>query len=26
VGTCKHMFSEHPREKMTFDYVRGHFG
>ena len=26
VGTCKHMFSEHPREKLTFDYVRGHFG
>jgi phosphate transport system ATP-binding protein len=26
VGTCKHMFSEQPREQMTFDYVRGHFG
>jgi phosphate transport system ATP-binding protein len=26
VGTCKHIFSEHPREKLTFDYVRGHFG
>jgi phosphate transport system ATP-binding protein len=26
VGTCEHMFSEHPREKLTFDYVRGHFG
>jgi phosphate transport system ATP-binding protein len=26
VGTCKEMFSEQPREKMTFDYVRGHFG
>ena len=26
VGTCKDMFSEHPREKLTFDYVRGHFG
>jgi phosphate transport system ATP-binding protein len=25
-GTCEHMFSEHPREQMTFDYVRGHFG
>jgi phosphate transport system ATP-binding protein len=26
VGTCTQMFSEQPREKMTFDYVRGHFG
>ena len=26
VGTCKHIFSEHPNEKLTFDYVRGHFG
>jgi phosphate transport system ATP-binding protein len=26
VGTCQHMFSENPREKLTFDYVRGHFG
>ena len=26
VGTCKHMFSEQPKEKLTFDYVRGHFG
>jgi phosphate transport system ATP-binding protein len=26
VGTCKQIFSEQPREKMTFDYVRGHFG
>jgi len=26
VGTCKHMFSETPRERLTFDYVRGHFG
>ena len=26
VGTCKQMFSEQPREKLTFDYVRGHFG
>lgn len=26
VGTCEHIFSEHPKEKMTFDYVRGHFG
>ena len=26
VGSCKHMFSETPRERLTFDYVRGHFG
>ena len=26
VGTCKVIFSEHPAERMTFDYVRGHFG
>lgn len=26
VGTCTQMFSEQPREKLTFDYVRGHFG
>jgi phosphate transport system ATP-binding protein len=26
VGTCTHMFSETPRERLTFDYVRGHFG
>jgi len=26
VGTCKQIFSEHPRERLTFDYVRGHFG
>jgi phosphate transport system ATP-binding protein len=26
VGTCDHMFSENPQEKLTFDYVRGHFG
>lgn len=25
-GTTEHMFSEHPREQLTFDYVRGHFG
>jgi phosphate transport system ATP-binding protein len=25
-GTTAHMFSEHPREQLTFDYVRGHFG
>ncbi len=26
VNTTGHMFSEHPREQLTFDYVRGHFG
>jgi phosphate transport system ATP-binding protein len=26
VGTTQHMFSEHPREQLTFDYVRGKFG
>jgi phosphate transport system ATP-binding protein len=26
VGTTEHMFSEHPRERLTFDYTRGHFG
>ena len=26
VGPCKVIFSEHPAERMTFDYVRGHFG
>ena len=26
VGTTQHMFSETPREQLTFDYVRGHFG
>jgi phosphate transport system ATP-binding protein len=26
VGTTGHMFSEYPRERLTFDYVRGHFG
>jgi phosphate transport system ATP-binding protein len=25
-GTTDHIFSEHPASKMTFDYVRGHFG
>ena len=25
-GTTRHMFSERPREQLTFDYVRGHFG
>ena len=25
-GATDVMFSEHPRERMTFDYVRGHFG
>jgi phosphate transport system ATP-binding protein len=24
--TTAHMFSESPRERLTFDYVRGHFG
>jgi phosphate transport system ATP-binding protein len=26
VGTTQHMFSEHPGQQLTFDYVRGHFG
>jgi phosphate transport system ATP-binding protein len=26
VGTCREIFSETPRERLTFDYVRGHFG
>src|SRR5262245_36564324 len=26
VGPASVVFSEHPREQMTFDYVRGHFG
>jgi phosphate transport system ATP-binding protein len=26
VGTTDKMFSEHPDDQMTFDYVRGHFG
>ncbi|MGB7220111.1 MAG: phosphate ABC transporter ATP-binding protein [Vicinamibacterales bacterium] len=26
VGPTEHMFSEHPAERLTFDYVRGHFG
>jgi phosphate transport system ATP-binding protein len=26
VGTCDVIFSEHPAQQMTFDYVRGHFG
>jgi phosphate transport system ATP-binding protein len=25
-GPTEHIFSEHPSAKMTFDYVRGHFG
>jgi len=26
VAPCNVIFSEHPAERMTFDYVRGHFG
>jgi phosphate transport system ATP-binding protein len=26
VGTCEQIFSEHPAQQLTFDYVRGHFG
>ena len=26
VGSTEQMFSEHPAERLTFDYVRGHFG
>jgi len=26
VGPTEHVFSEHPAERLTFDYVRGHFG
>lgn len=26
VGSCEVIFSEHPGQQMTFDYVRGHFG
>jgi phosphate transport system ATP-binding protein len=26
VGPCQVIFSEHPGQQMTFDYVRGHFG
>jgi phosphate transport system ATP-binding protein len=26
VGTTTHIFSETPGERLTFDYVRGHFG
>jgi phosphate transport system ATP-binding protein len=26
VDTTERMFSEHPAEPLTFDYVRGHFG
>lgn len=26
VGPCGVIFSEHPAQQMTFDYVRGHFG
>jgi phosphate transport system ATP-binding protein len=26
VNPCKVIFSEHPANRMTFDYVRGHFG
>ena len=25
-GPTEHIFSEHPSAKLTFDYVRGHFG
>jgi len=25
-GTTEHIFSEHPSARLTFDYVRGHFG
>jgi len=26
VGPCDVIFSEHPAQQLTFDYVRGHFG
>ena len=26
VGPCEKIFSEHPAQRLTFDYVRGHFG